>query len=627
MGRHGLSIASLTVAVVLFFAVNIFSTTALTQWRLDLTEHQLYTLSEGSRSILAGLEEPITLRLFLSRRLTSEVPALSAYARRVEDLLREYERRAGGRIDLRIIDPEPFSEQEDLAQRHGLRPVPLDDGGDPVYFGLVGTNSVDDTEVIELFSPQRERLLEHDLSRLVHQLDQMEPPVVGLLSSLPMKAAPRPGAVARRSWLIVDQIEQLFEVQSIDPGEGRVPEEVDVLMVVHPRSLSERMLYAIDQFVLSGGRALVFVDPYMEAQARGRGMSQSRSDLAPLLDQWGVSLVDGQVAADMRFAERVRYNRGQRQVVGELPVWINLPASRFNGEDVVTAQLGNVLFATSGFFERRAGAGTSVTPLIRSSKQSDRIDVSLIMRAATPAEIIEAYEPGSEALTLAARIAGPAGTAFPDGPPPALAGGDGEAGADAATVDVPEPVQSAEEINVIVVADADMLHEQFWARRQSLFGSRIAVPTASNADFVVNALENLAGSSDLIKVRSRGELSRPFTRINEIRQQAELQYRRKEQELLDRLEETEQALLELERGGRGEQDELMLSGEQRREMERFREEKVRIRKELRRVQHQLRKDIEVLQAWVKFVNIALLPLLIGAGASVVSIRRGRRRRR
>lgn len=629
MGKHGLSISSLVVAVVLFFAVNIFTNAALTQWRLDLTDNKLYTLTEGTRNILAGLDDPITLRFFLSRQVATNVPAISSYAQRVEDLLQEYERQAGGRIDLQIIDPEPFSQEEDLAQRHGLRSVPVDEGGDPLYFGLVATNSVDDTEVIEFFSPQRERLLEYDLSRLVHQLDQEEPPVVGLVSSLPLKASPRMGSGRRsQSWLIVDQIEKLFTVESIDPAEGQIPEEVDVLMVVHPKSLSERMLYAVDQFVLSGGRALVFVDPYMEVEARGRGAGGSQSNLGPLMDKWGVSLVDGQVAADMRFAERVRYNQGERQVLGEFPVWLNVPASHFNSEDVVTANLGNVFFPTPGILEKKAGATTELIPLIRSSNESDRIEASLITEAGTPAEIIEAYEPGNEALTLAARLSGPAETAFPDGPPPAPAGGDDEAADDAPpAAELPATVPSAEHINVIVVADADMLHERFWARRQNLFGSQVAVPSASNADFVVNALESLAGSNDLINVRSRGELSRPFTKVDEIRKDAELQYRQKEQELLQRLEETEQALLELEQGKRGDQSQLMLTEEQRQEMERFRKEKVRIRQELRKVQHQLRKDIDALEAWLKFVNIGLLPLVIVIGATAAGLTRSRRRRR
>lgn len=626
MSRHWLSISSLLVAVVLFFAVNIFSNASLTRWRADLTENNLYTLAQGTRNILSGLDERITLRLFLSDELSSSVPAVASYAQRVEDLLREYQRYAGGNVELEIIDPEPFSPQEDEAQRHGLRSIPMNEGGDPLYFGLVGSNAVDDTQVIPFFSPQREKLLEYDLTRLIHQLNRTEQPVVGLVSPLPLKAPPRMGQPGRQSWLIVDQIEKLFTVESIDASKGRIPDRVDVLMVVHPIDLSERMRFAIDQFVLSGGRALVFVDPYMEAEARTRRQATSASDLEPLFRQWGVELVDGRIAADMRFAERVRYQQNQRQVVGEFPVWLNVQPRQFSADDVVTANLGSVFMATPGVLRKRDGAATEFTPLIRSSKQSMSLEASVVESATTPASIIEAYEPGVESLTLAARISGRAETAYPDGPPAPDSGG-AESPAENGKPASARPVETAGDINVIVVADADLLHEQFWAQRQNLLGNQIVVPTASNADLVVNALENLTGSNDLISVRSRGKFTRPFTKVTEIRQSAELKYRRKEQRLLDRLEQTEQALLELEQGKRNEQNRLMLTEEQQQEIEKFRREKVRIRQELREVQHQLRSDIEELEGWLKFINIGFLPLVITVGATVIGVRRARRRNR
>lgn len=622
VSKHWLSIGSVAAAVVLFFAVNILSNAALTRWRADLTENNLYTLSAGTRSVLADLDEPVTLRLFRSREITTRLPAIAPYARRVEDLLREYQRHAGGGINLEIIDPEPFSEEEDQAQRYGVRSLPVNDGGDPLYFGLVGTNTVDDTEVIPFLSPQQETLVEYELTRLIHQLDQADQPVVGLVSSVPLKAPAVMGQAGRQSWLIVDQIEKLFTVRNIDPGEDRIPDDVDVLMVVHPNDLGAETLYAIDQFVLSGGHALVFVDPYMEAQARGPGTGASASNLEPLFAQWGVELLDGKIAADMQFAERVRYQQNQRQVIGEFPVWLNVQPDHFSADDVVIANLDNVFMATPGVLSRRDGAAAEFTPLIQSSSQATTFDVAVVSEAATPASIIEAYQPGSGRLTLAARISGPAETAYPEGPP-APASGEEASDEDQA----PEQIQSTDAINVIVVADVDLLHEQFWARRQNLLGNQIVVASASNADLVVNALENLTGSNDLISIRSRGESSRPFTRVAEIRREAELKYRRKEQQLLDRLEQAEQALLELEQGRRGDQGELMLSQEQQQEIEEFRREKVRIRQELREVQHQLRKDIEILEGWVKFINIGLLPLVITVGATAVGVRRARSRKR
>lgn len=633
MGRNWVSIGSVAVAVVLFFAVNIFSNAALNQWRFDLTENNLYTLTEGTRNILAGLDEPITLRFFLSREVATNVPAVASYSQRVEDLLREYQRRARGKINLQIIDPEPFSTEEDQAEKYGLRSVSVNDGSDPLYFGLVGTNSVDDQEVISFFSPSRQKLLEYDLTRLIYQLSQRQSPVVGLISSLPLKVPFSMGQGGGRSWLIIDQIEKLFKVENIKPDDNEIPDDVDILMIAHPKELSDRMLYAIDQFVLSGGHALVFVDPYMEAEARGRGMSKSESNLDSLFAKWGIDMVDGKIAADMQFAERVRYRKDGRQVTGEFPVWLNIQPSYLNADDVVTANLGNVFLATPGVLQKREDAGTEVTPLIQTSRDATMLDSSLIEEAMTPDNIIEAYKPGSNSLMLAARISGSAQTAFPDGPPAAKDGdgasrqsGKGDQGQQASS-GPRNQIKSADDINVIVVADADMLHEQFWAQRQNILGNQIIVPSASNADFVINSLENLTGSNDLISVRSRGEYSRSFTRVDQIRQRAELKYRQKEQELRDQLKQTEQSLLELEQGKRNKENELMLTQEQQQEIERFRNEKVRIRQELRKVQHQLRKDIDVLEGWLKFINIGLLPLLIVVGGIVVSVERGRRRER
>lgn len=634
MGKSVLSISSVVVAVVLFFAVNIFSNAGLTHWRFDLTEHHLYTLTDGTRHILAGLDEPITLRLFLSRDVATNVPAVASYSQRVEDLLREYQRESDGKINLQIINPEPFSEEEDQAEKYGLKSVSVNESGDPLYFGLVGTNSVDDKEIISFFSPSRQKLLEYDLTRLVYQLSETKSPVVGLISPIPLKVPLSMTGNQRRSWLIVDQIEKEFKVENVKTTEGSIPDDVDVLMIVHPKKLSDRMLYAIDQFVLSGGHALVFVDPYMEAEARGRGMAQSRSNLDRLFKKWGIRLVDGKVAADMKFAERVRYQHEGHQVIGAFPVWLNVQPSYLNSSDVVTANLGNIVLATPGVLEKLDDSKTRFTPLIRTSNKATMLKSSLIEGANSPYSIIQAYKAGSKALTLAARVSGPAQTAFPDGPPskpqPGKSASQNDQGAGKAAqpgTKTPEQVKSADNINVIVVADADMLHEQFWAQRQNLFGNQIIVPSASNADFVINSLENLTGSNDLISVRSRGEFTRPFTKVDEIRQRAELKYRQKEQELRDRLKQTEQSLLALQQGKRNQGNKLMLTEKQQQEIAKFRNEKVHIREELRHVQHQLRKNIDLLEGWLKFINIGLLPLLIAIGATLVSVERSRRRRR
>ncbi|MDX1378588.1 MAG: GldG family protein, partial [Anaerolineales bacterium] len=312
MSRRLMTIGGLALGVVLLLALNMASSTLLAGARLDLTENKLYTLSQGTRNIIGSLQEPVNLRLFLSRKQAIRLPGISSYAQRVEELLRQYERDSNEKIRLSVIDPEPFSEEEDRAVAYGLRGVSMDDGEGVLYFGLVGTSSTDDQEVIPFFSPTREELLEHDITKLVYQLADPKKRVIGLLSTLPIDSGPLVPGQGGNSWVVVDQLRQLFEVRSLETDIRSIPDDVDVLMIVHPRALGDQTLYAIDQFILSGGRAVVYVDPNPESERSAGGMlggaEPGASDLSTLFDQWGIELVKDKIAADIRFAERVRYN-------------------------------------------------------------------------------------------------------------------------------------------------------------------------------------------------------------------------------------------------------------------------------------------------------------------------------
>ncbi len=626
---------ALTLAAALLFAVNIISNQALTNWRLDFTQDRLYTLADGTRSILSKLEDPITLRLFLSQEQATRLPGIGSYAVRVRELLREYERVASGKLTIHVIDPEPFSVDEDRALAYGLRGIPLGAEGESFYFGLVGTNTLDDELTIPFLSIDREAFLEYDLTKLVYQLANPKLPTIGLLSSLPLDGAGPQAMMAGQPaepWVIYDQLRQLFEIQKLSNDMESVPEDLDVLVVVHPKDLPQRVLYAIDQFVLGGGRALVFVDPFAEAdQANPMGLPPggSRSDIAPLLDTWGLALADDTVAADLRYAPRVRTERDGRVITVDYPVWMNLPPEGFNADDLVTADLGNVVLATAGVLERGERDGLQIVPLMETSEDATRVSPDSLGPGADPRDLLRNYERAGARLLLAARVTGKANSAFPDGPPEAAGGNDSsdsEQSEKVATEQSRQHLESAAEtINVIVVADTDLLSDRFWVQTQNLLGSQILIPTASNGSFVTNAVENLAGSSDLISVRSRGRYVRPFDRVTEIRQAAEERFRQHEQELNQRLAETERRLLELEQG-KGAGQEFTVTSEQEQEIVRFREEKVRIRKELRDVRHQLRGDIERLETWVKFINIGLVPVLIAAAGLGVAIWRSRRRR-
>ena len=630
--------SGLAVAVVLFFAVNVLSHVAFRSARVDLTEQRLYTLTEGSRNILQGLDEPVTLRLYLSKKLAVELPGIQGYTNRVLELVQEYEQAAAGNLILHVIDPEPFSEEEDRAVGYGLRGVPLDAGNTQFYFGLVGTNATDDQELIPFFQQSREEFLEYDLTKLVYRLGNPKQKIVGLLSTLPLDGGPQmpfaqaPGGSA--PWMIMDSIRELMEVKVLDKAVTEIPEAVDVLMVVHPKQLGEPTLYAIDQFVLRGGRAVVFVDPHSEADRvlpnpqNPMGMQAPRnSDLGRVFDAWGIELVDEKVVGDLPLAKKVNFQKQSRMMVADYPVWIDLTPRQLNAEDVVTAKLPNLTMASAGVLRKKEGSETEWTPLVETDDQAMQIEAARLRMMPDVEGLLRDYRPEGEPLTLAARLTGKVKTAFPDGKPEATdADPPGNPGADKASKQPPHLAESTDPINVIVAADTDMLQDRFWVQVQNFLGQRIGIPTSANNDFVTNALDNLTGSHDLISVRNRGSFSRPFTLVRAIQQEAEMQFRQKEQALQQRLKETERKIQELQ-SRKEDQTTVILSTEQEAALDGFRQELVATRKELRNVQHELQKNIESLENVVKFLNIGLMPLVIAVGGVVFSAYTMRRRLR
>ena len=642
MGGRTYTIGGIVLAVAAFLAVNMFANQALTRFRLDLTEQRLFTLSDGTRNVIRAIDEPVTLRLYVSRSLASRLPSISGYVARVRDLLQEYEHAADGKIILTVIDPEPFSEEEDRAVAYGLSGLPLLDGESTFYFGLVGTNTLDDQEVIPRFTPDREEFLEYDLTKMIHTLGQAARPVIGLITGLPLDGRNQQAMMTGRPpqpWLILERMEELFEVRQLSPlGLERIEDDVDVLMVVHPKGLSDTIRYAIDQFVLGGGHALVFVDPNAEADMRptvpGLPPLPGKSELADLLAAWGLELDTARTVGDMQIGADVQAQMGDRVATIRYPMWMNVPSPLLNREDVVTAELGNLTFGSAGALVSLPDTGLTVSPLARTTPSgASLVDTNQVGPMADLEALVRDFRPDGNSYVLAARIGGKAASAFADGPPPPPDTGD--EGAQSGSESVPDPGSAAAaatlavnhlgegEINVIVVGDTDFLQDQFWVQRQNLFGQSIPIPISANGSFVINALDNLTGSGDLIGIRSRGRFLRPFTVVNELRQDAELRFREKERELLQRLEETEARLSELRTG---EGDEIVLTEDQRNAIVEFTKERFRIRRELRDVRHSLRKDIETLEASLKFINIGLIPIVIGIGGMLAGLHRMRRRR-
>ncbi len=616
------ALGGLVLGAVALLAVNLFADAAFRSMRLDLTDEGLYTLSDGTRAILNELEEPLTARLYFSANLRERSPRHALHYERVRELLEQYSDLSGGVMRLELLDPEPFSDAEDRAVAAGLKGVPVTTAGDLGYFGLALSNSTDREEVVPFFNLERESFVEYDLTKLVWTVSNPEKRKVGLIAGLPLdggRANPMMGGGAPQRWIVMDQVREFFDVVSIDEEADAIPDNVDTLMVVHPRDMSAKTAYAVDQFAMRGGKVLAFVDPHAETD-RGGAPGGGGGAFAPVLKSWGVAVPSDKIAGDLEAARRVNVDDNGRSVVADYVAWLSLGERNFDPKDVITADIQRIAMATPGAVDKVEGTGMAVTPLILTGAQSMRIDAAKVRFRPDVVDLFRNFIPGGEPLTLAARITGKAKSAFPDGPPKSD-------DADKKDEKKERPAhlsESAVPIHAVVVADADMLYDRFWVAESDFFGQRVLIPTANNADFVVNALEALGGSGHLIGLRGRGETARPFHLIDDIRRDAERRFRAKEEQLLAKLNAVKGQLDSLQRKG-AEGGEAILEAKDKAAIADFRREMVKVRKELRGVQHALRQDIERLEGWLKFWNIAGLPLALGAGllAMVAARRRAR----
>lgn len=621
-GRHRTALGGGAIAALalLFVALAVISGFALRGWRLDLTQNRLYTVAPGTLNIVKALDEPVTLNLFLSAQSASELPQINTYATRVREFLDELVSRSGGKLRLKVIDPQPFSEDEDRASELGIRAVPLGSAGRQLYFGLAGSNSTDGKAVIEFLDPAKEQFLEYDVAKLIQQLGSARKPVIGWLSSLPMEGGLDPATgQPSEPWLVLSQAQQLFDVRLLQPSLAELGNDIDVLVVVHPKGLAPAAQFAIDQYALAGGRVLMFVDPLAESDTSAAepgnplaALGASRaSDPGPLLAAWGVAFDPTVAVGDLDYGITVSMQPGDPPTrhIGIL----GLDAGAFSSDDVTTAILSSLNLASSGFIAPVKGAKTRFEPLLQTSAQAGPLPVARFEMLMDPATLRDGFKPQGRRLALAARISGTAQTAFPGGPPAGVTTPGGAA----------VLKQSAKPLNIIVVADTDMLSDFLWVRQQNFLGQRVAQAWANNGDFVWNALENLAGSGDLISVRGRASFRRPFERVDALRRSADDRFRTKEVELEQELEATEQKLTTLQSTA-ADNTGLILTPEQELELERFQGQKLRIRRELRDVRLGLDQEIESLGNRLKLLNIVVVPVVLAGLALCMAFWRRRR---
>lgn len=655
--RRGGWLIAAGIAIVAFVVVNV-AASRIVGVRLDLTQDRLFTLSEGTRTTLENLDAPVTLTLYYSTTLGKQAPLYGQYAERVKDMLQEFSAIAGDTLTVVVKDPEPFSETEDEAVAARIQGVPVGESGEKVYFGLRGVaEGQEEGQTIPFFQTERENFLEYDLTKLIYRLSNPERPVIGVISG--KQVFGNPMAAMRGEdpdpWAIMMQAMEFFELSYIYSAETFVEADPDLLLIIHPTDIHERLLYAIDQFLLRGGRAMMFVDPWNEsASATQRvpgapqGFVDSTGPLRPLFDIWGVEVPTGAVIGDRSLARVIGADGTRAPYV----VWLQPTRDTINLNDAVMSHARQLILPTPGMIRVRDDAALAVEPLVTSTDQAAEIPTELLLDP-DPLELLRDFEPTGERYILAARLSGSATTAFPDGAPERVRydqdePGEGEIGAESDdaghdSADVAEEEQepafefpphiaeSEAPMNVVLVADADMLEDRFWVRVQSFFGQRMAIPHSDNGSFLINGLDHLYGSDALLSLRSRGTGQRPFTLVDSLRKEAEARHRSEEQALRAKMGELESRLAEL-RGPAAQQPgaegPIELTEESQAMLERFTEDLLETRRALRDVNHSLRRDIEDLQTTLRFVNIGLMPIavsLIALGLGVVRARRRRRR--
>lgn len=666
MNRKLLGIGGLIVLLALFFGVNILASQALRPVRLDLTSDKLFTLTKGSGNIARSLDEPVTLTFFFSEKAARGIPGIEAYGKRVREVLEEYRRISNGKIILEVLDPIAFSEAEDRANAAGMNGQRAPGGN--LYLGLLGTNTIGGTEIIPFFDPSQERFLEYQISRMLYVLANPQRKKVGLLSSLQINGGfqidPRTQQPRQTpAWVVMQELGSPFEIKPIAPDAAEIPADIDMLMVVHPKDLSDATLYALDQYILRGGRVLAFVDPLAEVDRPAQMRSQMdmlthnrTSSLKRIFDAWGIEIAEGQVVADPKLAIRVVADQRNPEPITYLP-WLNIRSDVDRGAiaeaDPAAGSLRTINVGSAGIIRMKAAEAkpadpaaekkdgetnaetpatgataavspsVSITPIIQSSDQAALLETAKISFQPDPRTILNDFKPGTQRLTIAARLSGSVKTAFPDGkpasetPPPA---------------DAPKPehlTESKSPINVVLIADVDILADQFWVQQDTLFGQiPITQKIADNGDFVMNLCDNLVGSTDLLSVRARGVATRPFTRVEEMTRDAEKKYLTEQKRLEAEIEKTSQEIQAMEqKKPDGSSDGLILSPEQEKALKELRQKVLDTRKELRRVQLNLNKDVEELGTRLKLLNIGAMPAAVGIFAIGLGAFRMTRRKR
>jgi ABC-type uncharacterized transport system involved in gliding motility auxiliary subunit len=603
---------AVVLAIILFLALNLLVNMNARSVRADVTESGLYTLSEGTRTVLSDLQEPVHLRFFMTSGMVNKAPQLAAFANRVKEILDSYTSMSKGMLTMEVIDPQRYSDEEDRAVGLGITPLAVAGDNQQIFFGLAGTNSTDGKSAIPVFSPDREPELEYDLTRMIAELGQPGKPKIVIFDGIGVAGNP---SVRMPPQQIYVQLAQFFEIQLMFGDVDEMPKNTRIALIAHPQNLTDRTLFTIDQWIVGGGAAMIFVDPFAETQTGMRPNQPARnptSTMQPFFDAWGIKYDMTKAVGDPAIALRtVRNVGGRQQQVANYP-WLGLRKELFSPQDPVMANLQSIFMTTAGSFDVIDGKGVTLKPLIIASPEAGRIDAKNAGNPqGDPRKMIAEFKKAEDTLILGARLGGKLKSAYPNGKPEGS-----EFKGEPATESTAEP-------SVMLFSDVDMLMDRNWIQQRQVLGQRVSQPFANNGDLVLNAAEQLAGGAVLAGLRGRGVSWRPFERIQALEAKAESQYLTKEQELMARLKETEAKMRELSQSDapKGE----LFSAESTEAVTKFRSTILATRAQLREVQFNLRSDVDKLKTWLTALNVGFVPAVIAIVAFMFAMRRSRRK--
>ncbi|MBM4008739.1 MAG: hypothetical protein FJ285_04015 [Planctomycetes bacterium] len=604
--KSSLALKASALLLVVWIALSASLSIVPLPIRIDLTQGSVYTLSPGVRSMLASLDEPVRLELFFTAEGSRDLPQIRNHALRVQEFLESLVASSNGKVDLKIVDPQPFSEAEDTAKAAGIAPITADGAGRTLMLGLLVSGATDQRECLPYLNPQEEAFLEYDVSRAIISVSRAQRAKVALVTGLPMDSSFDPRSQRMTPpWQVMAQLRNLFDVEVVQPSAEKLPDQFDALVVAHPKGLSEPLLRAIDAYALAGGRMLVFLDPFCESDSApmgpgGFGSGGTPSDFGSLPSSWGIAWKANEVVADRTFAQRVRARSDTGLATVDFVAWLNLNKEAISRDDPAFGVLQTLIVMSAGSLDRTEGSKLEMVPLVRSSADSMLIDGSKLGPFADPSALLRDFKADGAQRVIAARYTGIVRSAFP----PAA-----------------EPVEGTVPASIVVVADADMLRDETWIQEERLGNLSLGWRAfADNGSLLLNTVEQLSGNQALLGLRARGSSQRPFDVVRALQRDAEQRFRSREDELQKRISETQQRITSMQQQKTPDQM-LLLTPEQQAQLERLQQEVLDARRELRQVQFSLREDVEALGHRLMLLNVLAWPVIVAVAAVFLGVRR------